>query len=134
MSELKTGIQIVQGEYNFLNDSTAGAVGTIRLGVYVPKYSSVIGFWVTELTDLTGGAGATLSFGSVVNPSTSVVNNLMTAQVLANFVIYTPLRGVDLDAAPLRINSDWEVTMSVAVNALTAGRLAFTLIYTESLV
>lgn len=113
------------GEYNFLADPTAGAVGTINLSVHFPKFCWLTGFWVAELSATAGGAGATISFGTIttdVSPAVSTVNNLMTAQVVANFVAQ-PLRGVDLDAAPLRLLNNCDLTMSIAVNALTSGRL-----------
>lgn len=112
-------------EYDFTADSTAGAVGTINLGVKLPIFSWITGFWVAELVAVTGGGGATVSFGTIttdVSPAVSTVNNLMTAQAIANFVAQ-PLRGVDLDAAPLRLLNSSDLTMSIAVAALTAGKL-----------
>lgn len=112
-------------EYDFNADATAGATGTINLGVHFPAFCWIIGFWVRELAAVAGGAGATISFGTITtnsNPVVSTVNNLMTAQVVANFVAQ-PLRGVDLDAAPLALLVPEDLTMSIAVNPLTSGKL-----------
>lgn len=135
MAVLKISKKIQSGLYNFLSDSTAGAVGTINLGVHIPAFAVISGFWVTELTAITGGAGATLSFGTITtnsNPVVSTVNNLMTAQVVANFTAQ-PLMGVDLFATPLRLLVPVDVTMSIAVNPLTAGQLSFEIWYSENI-
>lgn len=113
------------GEYNFLADPTVGAVGTINLGIHLPKFCWITGFWVAELTNVTSGGAATISFGTIttdVSPAVSTVNNLMVATAIAGFTAQ-PLRGVDLDAAPLRLLNTADITMSIAVAALTAGRL-----------
>lgn len=134
MSVLKISQKIQSGLYNFLSDPTAGAVGTINLGVHIPAFAVISGFWVTELTAITGGAGATLSFGTITtnsSPVVSTVNNLMLANVVANFTAQ-PLMGVDLFATPLRILVPVDITMSVAVNPLTAGQLTFEIWYSEN--
>lgn len=134
MSILKISKKVVSGLYNFLSDPTAGAVGTINLGVNIPAFATITGFWVTELSAIAGGAGATLSFGTITtnsNPVVSTVNNLMLANVVANFTPQ-PLMGVDLFATPLRLLVPVAVTMSIAVNPLTSGQLSFELWYSEN--
>lgn len=122
-------------EYNFAADPTAGAVGTINLGVHFPKFCWIYGFWVAELVNVTGGAGATISFGTIttdVSPAVSTVNNLMTAQVVANFVAQ-PLIGVALGTTPLRLLNTADLTMSIAVNPVTAGKLLIGGVYLQFL-
>lgn len=130
---IQTSSKWQAGIYNFLADPSVGAVGTINLGVHIPIFAQITGFWVTELVAITGGAGATISFGLITTDiaiPVSTVNNLMVANVVANFTAQ-PLRGVDLDAAPLRILNTSDVTMSIAVNPLTAGMLEFMISYKE---
>lgn len=135
MAVLKISKKIQSGLYNFLSDGTVGAVGTINLGVHIPAFAVISGFWVTELTAITGGAGATISFGTITtnsNPVVSTVNDLMTAQVVANFTAQ-PLMGMDLFATPLRLLVPVDITMSIAVNPLTAGQLSFEIWYSENI-
>jgi len=130
---IQTSSKSQAGIYNFLADPSVGAVGTINLGVHLPIFSQITGFWVTELVAITGGAGATISFGLITTDiaiPVSTVNNLMVATVVAGFTAQ-PLRGVDLEAAPLRILNTSDVTMSIAVNPLTAGMLEFLIFYNE---
>ena len=134
MSVLKISSKIQSGLYNFLSDSTAGAVGTINLGVHLPAFAVITGFWVTELTAITGGA-STLSFGTITtnsNPVVSTVNNLMLATAIASFTAQ-PLVGIDLYATPLRLLVPVDVTMSIAGAALTAGQLQFEIWYSENI-
>lgn len=135
MSVLKISKKIQSGLYNFLSDPTAGAIGTINLGVHLPAFASITGFWVTELTAVTSGGAATISFGTITtnaSPVVSTVNNLMTAQAIASFTAQ-PLMGVDLYAAPLRLLVPVDVTMSIAAFALTAGQLSFEIWYSENI-
>lgn len=135
MSVSKISRKIQGGQYNFLSDPSAGAVGTINLGVHIPALAVISGFWVTELTNLTGGAGATLSFGTITtnsNPVVTTVNNLMTATVLASFTAQ-PLQGVNLNAAPLRLLVPVDIVMAIGTNPLTAGQLTFEIWYSENL-
>ena len=131
MSILKVSPQVQAGLYNFDSDPTAGAIGTINLGVHIPAFAVITGFWVTELTNVTSGGAATISFGTITtnsNPVVSTVNNLMVATAIAGFTAQ-PLRGVDLDATPLRLLVPVDVTMSIAAAALTAGVLQFQIKY-----
>ena len=128
-----TSMKTQAGLYDFAADTTGGVPGTINLGVHLPIFAQITGFWVTELTNVTGGAGATISFGTITTDlaiPVSTVNNLMTAQVIANFTAQ-PLTGVDLNATPLRLLNTVDVTMSIAVNTLTAGKLLFMIQYNE---
>jgi len=141
MSELKTsGVKNVSGLYSFNDDPGAGAIGNIRLGVNLINLSEITHFSVVGLEEVTSLGAATISFGLFRNPSTVVNNNLMTAQAIATFATQ-PLRGVDLDAAPLRLvdsvtpwmGYDAEIVMAIGAFALTGGRLKFTVHYTEHL-
>jgi len=130
---INTSFKSQAGIYDFLADPGAGAIGTINLGVHLPIFAQITGFFVTELVAITSGGAATLSFGTIttdVTPVVSTVNNLMVATAIAGFTAQ-PLRGVDLDAAPLRILTTVDITMSIAAAALTAGRLEFLIFYNE---
>jgi len=132
---IQTSFKSQAGLYDFLADPSAGAIGTINLGVHLPNRAQITGFWVTELIGITSAGAATLSFGTITTDiavPVSVVNNLMVATAIAGFTAQ-PLRGVDLDAAPLRIFNTVDITMSIAVAALTAGRLQFLVFYNEFL-
>lgn len=135
MSILKVSPKVQAGLYNFADDATAGAIGTIALGVRIPAFAVITGFWVTELSAVTSGGAATISFGTITtnsSPVVSTVNNLMTATAIASFTAQ-PLIGVDLNAAPLRLLVPIQVTMSIAAFALTAGTLQFQVEYFENL-
>lgn len=135
MSVLKVSKQQQGGLYSFASDPSAGAIGTINLGVHLPAWAVITGFWVTELTNVTSGGSATLSFGTITTNSTSpvsTVNNLMLATAIANYTAQ-PLIGVDLNATPLRLLVPVDITMSIAVAALTAGQLQFVVEYFENL-
>ena len=133
----QTSSKSASGLYNFLADTASvggpGFIGTVNLGVHLPIFAVITGFWVTQLVNITSGGAATLSFGTIttdiVTP-TSTVNNLMTATAIASFTAQ-PLLGVDLNAAPLRLVNSVDVTMSIATANLTAGQLYFLLTYDE---
>lgn len=130
---ISTSFKSQAGIYNFLADPSVGAVGTINLGVHLPIFCQITGFWVTELVGITSGGAATLSFGTITTDiaiPVSTVNNLMVATAIAGFTAQ-PLRGVDLDATPLRLLNTTDITMSIAVADLTAGSLEFLIFYNE---
>lgn len=141
--ELQSKRQVKSGLYDFLADPSAGAIGTINLGLHIPQHALMTGFWVNTLA---GGnpnslGAATISFGLISTDSAPVQNLpviFMPATAFGAFVFAfpnsLPLMGNDLNAAPAKVNFSFDVTMSIAVAALTAGKLQVWLEYTENLI
>lgn len=135
MSVIYSNFQCVTGLYDFASDPSAGAVGVVNLGVHIPKFSRIYGCWVTEKTNITSGGAATLSFGWLetgASAPTSGATAFMAATAIASFVLNTPLRGVDLMAAPLQLLISTDLTMSIGTAALTAGKLQVDIWYVNT--
>lgn len=143
--QIKTNKKTLAGLYDFAN--SGGVIGVQNLGVHLPLLTPVgtvpipaggvwiSGFWVTAYTLLTSGGAATVSFGTVTTDlavPVAVVNNLMVANAFGAFTAQ-PLQGVNLDANPLRLFNSTDVIMAIAGAALTGGRLAFIIEYSEIL-
>lgn len=116
------------GEYDFAKDG--GAAGAISTGVYVPGLAIVHRFQAKVITAPTSGGAATLSFGI-----SGSVQALMVTNAIAVFVINTVVPGVDLNANPLMLSTTFgaapEILLTIGTAALTAGRIAFEVEYTE---
>lgn len=135
MSLLQTSFKSQAGLYNFVGDPSAGAVGLLNLGVHLPNRAQIMFFSVTELTPITSGGAATLSFGLITTDLAIPVSApaaLMPATAIAGFTSQ-PLQGVNLLAAPLRVFNTCDITMSIGAAALTGGQLEFLIWYNEFL-
>jgi len=129
---------IIFGQYDFTADSTAGAIGSIDLGVTIPDFSIISEFVIFAIIAPTSGGAATLSFDIVdnsVSPSVVTVGALRLAAVLGGFTKHTVVVGVDTSAPVAAsylstpIVSAVNIGMSIAVAPLTAGNLLFYAVY-----
>jgi hypothetical protein len=128
---IKTSPKKQAGLYDFLN--SGGSVGVQDIGVHLPNFCWITGFWVTAYTPLGSGGVATISFGTITTDiavPVAVVNNLMVANAFGAFGAQ-PLQGVDLNANPLRLLNSSDVIMAIGGADLTAGKLAFIIEYSE---
>ena len=132
MSQANTKKQTQAGLYDFAADPSAGAIGTIFLGVYFPAKSVITRFFVkTIIAPLSGGA-ATLAFNSRNTPDATLpVTPLMVANAFGAFVLNTALSGVDFNATPANVLSAQQVRMAIAGAPITAGKLLFVIEYQE---
>ena len=125
MSAITASKKVVGGLYNFAIDK--GSVGLIPLGVYAPANCVIDRFWINPQIACTGGAGSTGGF-VLGNPK---VITLFPDTPIANFTAGRIFPGVDFNASPTGIGtSDLQVYFKVAVNAWTAGAIAFAIEYT----
>lgn len=130
MSELKTHLQSQAGEYNFLNDPNAGAVGTVNLGVHIPNLAQIFLFSFTPIVAL-AGAGASISFGftSAIIPANPTAFGPATP--IAAFPINVPTNNVGLVLFPIDLQGPVDITMTISLAPLTAGRIKFVIQYQE---
>ncbi len=114
---------------------TAAQLGTLNMNVHLPKFAVITGFWVAALSLVTSGGSATISFGTVTTDIASPTSSTAAFMALTAYTGFTsaPLRGVDLDATPLKLYNDVNVTMTVAIAALTGGSLYWFCTYNEFL-
>ena len=130
MSQLQTQFIALCGEYNFLTDPSAGAIGTVSLGVRVPRLCQVHNFIITSLIPPTSAGIATLSFGwntrDVAPPLASPAAYYPVAVIATFGVPFGSVTNPGLLTAPERATNDLEVTMSIGAFPLTSGRLMFT--------
>ena len=118
MGQLQTTLVSQAGLYDFAING--GAIGTINMGVYIPKFAIVTSFKVAVLTTFVG-AGAVIAFG--LTPGTSQL--LMVNSGVEQFTANAAINGVDLSANPFLATDFLQVTMTISTAALTAGKLKF---------
>lgn len=136
--------------YDFSSDPSAGAIGTVDLKLAIPGVGSnleqIREISVCAISTLTGGVGATLSFGLKSNNSTGYVNAAgvnvgvvskptalmgVTAIGALNGNVDSegfaqPLQGSVSAAGPLKVGfngQSWNMTMTIGTAALTGGKL-----------
>lgn len=132
MSRLQSSWKVQSGEYNFASDPFSGAIGIVFLGVQLPPFAIVYGFWVNTLNVFASGGAATISFGfsdiivPVINPAAYMVANAFGA-----FMVNTPLQGVNLEANPIKQQNSTELVMAIGTAPITAGRAYFDIWYQE---
>jgi hypothetical protein len=129
------------GQWDFA--VSGGAIGTINLGVFIPKATTILMFQPQALELITGGVGATISFDLLQNGVASPVLSigaLLGATPIADFLggLVAPpfpaqgqlLTGfVIFGVAPLALNTEMQITMSIGVSPLTAGKIKFNMNY-----
>lgn len=141
MSQLVVSGQKMGGQYNFLADPGAGAVGNVLLGVFIPRRSLITGFWVIPKVAFTfaGIIVPTIAFGLAFENG-AIINNLMVPTPSPAFVApavaapfnASPMMGIDLNVAPLQFEQDaTQVAMIIGANAITAGELSFVIETTQ---
>lgn len=125
----------VTGQYDFAADG--GAIGNIDLGVPIPINSLVyqVMFYVVTLPTSATNIG-TISFGQMktsVSPVSPVVGSLFAALIVSSWGAGTTKVGTNTSGAPSGPfkNSlfSTSVMMSIAVEALTAGKIQFAVSY-----
>ena len=127
---LQSHLQTQSGKYDFA--FSGGAVGTFLLGTHLPKFSTILNFWVTSFVVPTSGGAATISFGSqdLIAPLTDV-DGYMVANAFGAFLLQTPLQGVDMMANPIKQLNPTQVVMAIGGADLTAGELQYNILYIE---
>ena len=119
------------GKIPFLYDfaTHGGAVGDISLGIVVPAGFVIFDGYYDVLTAVTGGAGATIALKA------NSAGDLLAAELLATAGT-TGLHAivpVGTAATAVKATAARTLTLTVAVNALTAGRVAGCLFGHQSL-
>ena len=110
------GLRVESVVYDFSEDE--GAVGTINFGRKLPEGAIVTKIISDEITALTSGGAATLQLK---------VGSIDLTDALA---FDTGFAGIDnqvlaSSAEGIKVNSDSELNLDIAVAALTAGKVRF---------
>jgi hypothetical protein len=115
--------------YDFATDG--GAVGTITLrGDKIPSGARVLSAYIDVKTQVTGGAGATVSLGIESAADVRAAATLATAPKLDT--VGTPVSAVtNPSTAAVKTTADRDVVATVAVAALTAGQFSVLVEYIE---
>jgi hypothetical protein len=111
--------------YDF--DESGGAVSTIDLNLIIPKNTIITRILTRTWIAPTSAGAATISFDRIVG-AVVTTGFYMVANPIANFNLTAGtevLAGVDFNANPMLTSpkDDSTVGMSIAVAALTAGRI-----------
>jgi hypothetical protein len=120
-------LQVAKGTYDFAVDG--GAVGTIQLvsSPIIPANSIILGGILDPITTFNGGGGATVAVGIGTGASTAA---LKAAAGFATYVGGTPLVMLPVwSAAFFKLAADGKLSVTVAVAALTAGKMAIDIVY-----
>ena len=120
------GLQVIKATYDFSVDG--GAIGTILLNqsLIVPADFVVLGGIINPITTLNGGGGATVAVG--------IGNGAQTAALKAAAGFATYVGGTSLAVIPVwsagffTLAADGKISITVAVAALTAGKLAINIV------
>lgn len=128
----KNSFQVKRGFWNFANNG--GAIGNIITDVIIPSQSIILGFWTDTIVNPASGGAATISWGMQTKTNPPGGNNtvLMLANNFAAFVAGQVLQGNNLMASPIKLINYNVVSLTIATAALTAGEIAFTIMYTEN--
>jgi hypothetical protein len=116
--------------YDFANDPSGGAVGTVDLLVYLPPNSVITRCAaITYTAPISGGAaiiGAAIGNAMIAKP-------LVVAQAIGAYVAGDAIEGVDFNANPLNLppTITLSIQMTIGVAPITAGKIAFEVDYTE---
>ena len=115
--------------YDFATDG--GAVGAITLrGDKLPSGAVILSSYIDVDTNVTGGAGATVSLGAEAATDIRAAATLATAPSLA--AAGAPLLGAITRATAATVTTAArDIVATVAVNALTAGRFSVLVEYIE---
>lgn len=115
--------------YDFATDG--GLVSAINLrGDKLPAGALILSTYIDVDTNVTGGAGATVSIGTEAATDIRAASTLATAPTLA--AAGAPLLGAITRAtAATVLTVDRHVVATIAVNALTAGRFSVLVEYIE---
>jgi len=116
------GLQVIKGTYDFAVDG--GLVGTILLAnsLIIPADFVVLGGIVAPITTLNGGGGATVAIGF---GNGAQVASLKAAAGFATYAAGTPLTLIPAwSSAYVVVAADTKLSITVAVAALTAGKMA----------
>lgn len=117
------------GEYNFLTDPTAGAVGSIGTGVFLPPNSVITRFWIKTLTTVVAGLGTTVGFTMGV-----AGKDLFLPTIAGALIGGAVASGVDFNANPEPLSPlaiPQVIFVIAGPFALTAGRVTFVIDYVE---
>lgn len=103
-----------------------GTVGTFNMGVFLPQNVIIYFGYAKVVTTLTSGGLATLAIG-VGSATFSLVDHT----AVSNFTAGAIIPGIDLLAAPKTNYVTNELTFTIEVANLTAGKLVYYCQYAE---
>ena len=116
------GLQVIKGTYDFSVDG--GAIGAILLASspIIPAGFIILGGIIDPITTLNGGGGATVAVGV---GSGAQAASLKVAAGFATYIGGTPLAMLPIwTSGFFKLTADSKLSITVAVAALTAGKMA----------
>lgn len=125
---------VARGDYDFAVDG--GAVSTIPLigGTLIPLGATILYGWIEVVTALTSGGSATAAI------QVEGAGDIVPAQVLATWTTgrkkIVPCLGASAvlaAATDVRLTADRDISLVIAVAALTAGKFSVILEYLDPL-
>ena len=105
---------IISAQYSFADNG--GAIAIIPLSVFTPP-NAIITYTSTFIESaLTSGGAATINVGIVGDE-----NAFVAAATVASFSIGAVVRGIDLNAAPLRVTVSAEIAIEFVAFTILTG-------------
>lgn len=120
---MNSAVLAQKGEYNFA--ISGGAASTISLNVIVPQKMFLSAINLGIITSLTSGGSATIDFGyDAIGSSAASSNNAFTSggAIAIASLVSTGSGGYSIPATFFSGSFAFDITMTINVAALTAGR------------
>ncbi len=121
--ELKCSKDQQIGDWNFAVNG--GAIGTYGTGIFIDEFSVITDLWLDQNVALASGGLATVSIGYAIAGVPVAPTAFMPAVAFGG--PYTPFRTTN--PTGVLISAAIEITFSIAVANLTAGRMLFMIEY-----
>lgn len=120
------GIRMARFVFDFAVDG--GAIGAITPSVSdsIPANALVFGNVINSVTAVTSAGSATVSFGTTAGSSAA---SLLAATAKTSFTLDAVLAGL-ANTAPFKMSAAGQINLTVAVAALTAGKIEGFVFYT----
>lgn len=145
-----TAVRVAQAVFDTAGVDSSGAANTTiaahGLGVYLPDNANIVGGWYEVLTTFTSatdaatiaakseGAGdlrAAVAISNAANPWDAGFHGLLPGNYALDGNAMTAIAMMDARAASfIKLSAEREITLTVAVEALTAGKLVVYVMYT----
>jgi len=118
-------LRVARAKYNFAVDGGAISTITPAVNATIPNDAIIVGGTINSTTAAVG-ATATIAVGTSLGSSTT---SLLAATAVASFAADSLLNSVATFAAPVKMTAAGQITVTIAVVALTAGVIEVTVLY-----
>lgn len=119
-------LRTARAKYSFVVDGGAISTITPASNATIPDNAIIVAGTINATTAPTSGGLATISFGTSAGSSTT---SLLGATAIATFTLDSTINSTATFAAPVKMTAAGSITLTVAVDTLTAGVIEVTVLY-----